>query len=469
MLPVGKLYPITWAQQAQQAQRGQKGRRESKEKRGQRDQWARKESRDQQAILAHKARLVRKASKARKAFKACKGIQAQLARTAHKGRKAFKARRATQAQQDQRVRQVQQPTSGIWTAGHSEIQLRKAQSLMAGCLVANRIQFRHGTSAQATSANEILLLGEIGLETDTKRYKIGDGSTAWNDLSYAELSTTFDVATFEGVSAEPSMPDAGELFVYSRAVGGRMMLKAKEPSGIDTILQPALFGNGTYIVAPGTTTAMNVQGGPAVTAVGTLSHPTLTAASIRTQMSRAQVVSAASANSAAEVRAAFARVWRGDAAGLGGFFARFRFSIVSTVANQRAFVGLASTTSAISTTQDPAALTSIVGVGNASADSNLQILHNDGSGNATKVNLGSSFPSQGVDDVYDLTLFCAPNGSTISYRMERFGTPAIAEGTISTDLPPSTTFLAPHVYMNNGGTAALVQFDLSRIYLETDL
>lgn len=47
-----------------------------------------------------------------------------------------------------------------------------------------QIQLRHDTASNWTSANPTLLAGEIGIETDTNKYKIGDGSTAWSSLSY---------------------------------------------------------------------------------------------------------------------------------------------------------------------------------------------------------------------------------------------------------------------------------------------
>ena len=53
-----------------------------------------------------------------------------------------------------------------------------------------RIQFRRGTAAQWTSSNPTLLAGELGLETDTSKYKIGDGTTAWSSLSYSSLPST---------------------------------------------------------------------------------------------------------------------------------------------------------------------------------------------------------------------------------------------------------------------------------------
>jgi hypothetical protein len=50
--------------------------------------------------------------------------------------------------------------------------------------MADRIQLKRGTAAQATSANEILAAGELGLETDTGKIKVGNGTTAWNSLPY---------------------------------------------------------------------------------------------------------------------------------------------------------------------------------------------------------------------------------------------------------------------------------------------
>ena len=47
-----------------------------------------------------------------------------------------------------------------------------------------RFKLRNDTAADWTAANPVLLLGEIGVETDTRRYKIGDGTTAWSGLSY---------------------------------------------------------------------------------------------------------------------------------------------------------------------------------------------------------------------------------------------------------------------------------------------
>jgi hypothetical protein len=49
----------------------------------------------------------------------------------------------------------------------------------------SRLQNRRDTAANWTSNNPTLAAGELGLETDTTKYKIGDGTTAWNSLAYA--------------------------------------------------------------------------------------------------------------------------------------------------------------------------------------------------------------------------------------------------------------------------------------------
>jgi len=46
------------------------------------------------------------------------------------------------------------------------------------------LQFRRGTAALWASANPVLAAGEFGYETDTNKGKIGNGTTAYNSLSY---------------------------------------------------------------------------------------------------------------------------------------------------------------------------------------------------------------------------------------------------------------------------------------------
>jgi hypothetical protein len=46
------------------------------------------------------------------------------------------------------------------------------------------IKLRRGTAAQWTATNPVLAEGEVGLETDTRKFKVGTGAGAWNSLQY---------------------------------------------------------------------------------------------------------------------------------------------------------------------------------------------------------------------------------------------------------------------------------------------
>lgn len=64
------------------------------------------------------------------------------------------------------------------------------------------IQPRRGTAALWTSTNPTLAIGETGLETDTMKTKVGDGTTAWNSLAYqgANYSTVGHTHTVSQLS-----------------------------------------------------------------------------------------------------------------------------------------------------------------------------------------------------------------------------------------------------------------------------
>lgn len=48
-----------------------------------------------------------------------------------------------------------------------------------------KIQFRRDSSANWSTHNPILSDGEIGIDSTTHRFKLGDGVTSWNSLVYS--------------------------------------------------------------------------------------------------------------------------------------------------------------------------------------------------------------------------------------------------------------------------------------------
>jgi hypothetical protein len=102
--------------------------------------------------------------------------------------------------------------------------------------MATRMQQRRGTASQWTTANPILNSGEIGFESDTNKFKIGDGANHWADLDYfvdeASLNTslgdyveTADLGVANGVATldanakltSSQLPDVAQVTVHAVA------------------------------------------------------------------------------------------------------------------------------------------------------------------------------------------------------------------------------------------------------------
>ena len=79
---------------------------------------------------------------------------------------------------------------------------------MATKTLNTKIIIRNDTAEVWTTKNSILSKGEFGVENDTNKFKIGDGSTAWNDLAYAGA----DQAAIENIIAQ----NRDRLYKYTR-------------------------------------------------------------------------------------------------------------------------------------------------------------------------------------------------------------------------------------------------------------
>jgi hypothetical protein len=73
-----------------------------------------------------------------------------------------------------------------------------------------QIQLRTDTAAAWTAANPTLLSGEMGIESDTRKIKVGTGSTAWNALPYYSFADT------DLVRGQASKMDAGTITITTQ-------------------------------------------------------------------------------------------------------------------------------------------------------------------------------------------------------------------------------------------------------------
>lgn len=71
--------------------------------------------------------------------------------------------------------------------------------------------------------------------------------------------------------------------------------------------------------------------------------------------------------------------------------------------------------------------------------------------------------------IYELAMFSPPGPTqSLSYEVTDVVTGAVATGTVTTDLPGTSTALNPYGIMSVGGTLSVTGICLFSLYLETD-
>ncbi|MDT8857791.1 DUF2793 domain-containing protein [Paracoccaceae bacterium Fryx2] len=323
--------------------------------------------------------------------------------------------------------------------------------------------FKTGFSARA-------LIGLLG--NDDFSLKVSpNGSTFFDAIRIDRTSGRVELPeplVVPALLTAPDPPPAGKLAVYARDRAGAGWLDVQRPSGQFFPLQPHFGVNRIATWAPSTSTTVNTNGMPR-TAVGTVATPTLTTTNLSTSMRRWRVTSAATVDAVAEERSAGWVCWRGNADGLGGWNYVNRMSLTTLQATGMAFFGLYGSTAALATTLTLATTVNCIGIGfQRGTHANWQLVHNDGSGAPTLIDMGASFPVNSLTNVLTLYIAAAPNGSDIGVRVVEEVSGAATEFTIITDMPAATQLLSPRNYMNTGATAAAVAYDCSGVYVETD-
>lgn len=125
--------------------------------------------------------------------------------------------------------------------------------------MAVQIQFRRGAGSVWAAANTVLADGEMGINTTTNQFKIGNGSTAWNSLSYAPISgTVADIDDITNVTITSAA--SGDLLKWNGSAwvnaAGYALLAS--PTFTGTVTAAALTVSGNLTVS-GTTTSINTE------------------------------------------------------------------------------------------------------------------------------------------------------------------------------------------------------------------
>jgi hypothetical protein len=107
-----------------------------------------------------------------------------------------------------------------------------------------RIQIRRGTSEEWVSANPILAEGEIALELDTNRIKIGTGTTSWNGLQY--YSNPFvNYSAVAGIATYATQLQNARTIALTGDVVGEVSFDGTANVSIAATIQPNSVGLGS--------------------------------------------------------------------------------------------------------------------------------------------------------------------------------------------------------------------------------
>jgi hypothetical protein len=114
--------------------------------------------------------------------------------------------------------------------------------------MAVNILLRRGTAAEWTASNPTLLEGEVGVETDSKKLKVGDGLTVWASLPYITLTPTAAASLYATI-ANPSFTgtvtlDTGVSLVFEGATANayETTLVVADPTADRTLTLPNATG-----------------------------------------------------------------------------------------------------------------------------------------------------------------------------------------------------------------------------------
>ncbi len=219
--------------------------------------------------------------------------------------------------------------------------------------------------------------------------------------------------------------------------------------------------NFMFALVAGTTLQTIGNGGGS--SAGTSTFPALTTASVSASIYKLEIVTASAANAITYAIYGALSASIGTSTSIGGFRWRACVGQNSTIANRRAFFGFRNVTTN-PTSVNPSSQVNIIGFGYDSGDANLQIMHNDAALTATKVDLGAGF-AIAAGDLYELELACEPGSGVVTYSATNLNTGVQATGTISTDLPANTLFLAHGCWLANAATAGIARLWFRNQYL----
>jgi len=141
-----------------------------------------------------------------------------------------------------------------------------------------QLQLRRGLSTEWQTANNVLADGEIGLETDTRLFKIGNGNTTWNLLSYGGLN---GASGYSGYSGRSGFSGYSGVSGYSGPAGPSTQINATNTTSAGTYYPVFVQAAGSNQTARVRTTSVGLTYNPGTGEVGATDFNSLSDMSLK--------------------------------------------------------------------------------------------------------------------------------------------------------------------------------------------
>jgi hypothetical protein len=275
--------------------------------------------------------------------------------------------------------------------------------------------------------------------------------------------------TVPELTTDPAVPASGNYF-YTRQLAGRFVPRWIGPSGVDTGVQPCMWGNSIALWLPGVGSTAAISFGVSWTHDGTPAHPAIAATNFMTQLRRATFTTTTTALNASGARSAAQVAWLGNAAGLGGFFFAARFGITTYQAAMRIFVGLTARNGALAS--DPNTMSNTCGIAKMTTSTLWQCITTNNAASVSYTSTNVTTMSAAASSVYDLYMFARQQASRITFGFVDISTNvwSVSNVDMSGILPDTATMLYAMAGCQNvtGGAGTVAAIFLTKMYVESD-
>lgn len=321
---------------------------------------------------------------------------------------------------------------------------------------------------------KISALTAVTTPAGTDEFAVNQSGTSYKETR-AQIHTADVHASYSEYTdlrgAEPAAPTGAAVREYACSLAGRVLPRFVGPSNFASSVQPALFANNVaaWLTSGGTNSGISYGVAWLQDTAAQQSHPAITSTNFFTQIKRTVFTTTTTAANLEGIHSGNPICWRGNAAGLGGFFFAARWGIATYTSTMRAHCGLSSASG--TSGGDPSAINDSCLMSKDTGETVWQCMTRDTS-TAAKISTGRTTAAAGTAEVFDFYMFCKPNDTQITFRVIDItdGTVLVDDVAQASHLPTNTAMLYAHCECQNvaGGAGSAVATFLNKIYIETD-